>query len=336
MSLNLYLNEAKDPEKALAISAANPLESRMKELVFGETHATNIYIVDGVGTYSSASGAVSSTVKVGIGIPGGRPTEGTFTLSGEIDDDPFTTAALNYNATAAQIQAALEGVTGIVPGDVEVTGEFPAWQVEFIGNLENTAIQLMTGDGDLLFPISDVNVSRVQAGGGGQNEVQFINVKTRTAWLNSSWSRFAGPPAGWAGALSPNGLGVFQMFGGRSSIQAVLEIRVTDASGNPRSYGYLPFKLLQTLIPPSSLTTPAENTTQGQAAIASGTDIVTVTGLALSLTPSAIIFTMVKPNGGLNLFASLVDGSLTADGFVAHLSGNTDNANYKLGYTLIF
>ncbi|MFH9425957.1 hypothetical protein [Streptomyces sp. NPDC017529] len=48
----------------------------------------------------------------------GGPTGGTFTItwSGQ------TTAALAYNATAAQVQSALEALSNIAPGDVTVTG----------------------------------------------------------------------------------------------------------------------------------------------------------------------------------------------------------------------
>ncbi len=48
----------------------------------------------------------------------GGPTGGTFTItwSGQ------TTAALAYNATAAQVQTALEALSNIAPGDVVVTG----------------------------------------------------------------------------------------------------------------------------------------------------------------------------------------------------------------------
>ncbi|MFF1298150.1 MULTISPECIES: hypothetical protein [unclassified Streptomyces] len=48
----------------------------------------------------------------------GSPTGGTFTItwSGQ------TTTALAYNATAAQVQAALEALSNIAPGDVVVTG----------------------------------------------------------------------------------------------------------------------------------------------------------------------------------------------------------------------
>ncbi|WP_060888534.1 hypothetical protein [Streptomyces scabiei] len=48
----------------------------------------------------------------------GAPTGGTFTItwSGQ------TTAAIAYNATAAQVQTALEALSNIAPGDVVVTG----------------------------------------------------------------------------------------------------------------------------------------------------------------------------------------------------------------------
>jgi hypothetical protein len=49
----------------------------------------------------------------------GAPTGGTFTItwSGQ------TTAAIAYNATAAEVQAALEALSNIAPGDVVVTGD---------------------------------------------------------------------------------------------------------------------------------------------------------------------------------------------------------------------
>jgi hypothetical protein len=60
--------------------------------------------------------AVTNEVQT-VTITGG-PTGGTFTLtwSGQ------TTAAIAYNATAAAVQAALEALSNIAPGDVVVTG----------------------------------------------------------------------------------------------------------------------------------------------------------------------------------------------------------------------
>jgi hypothetical protein len=63
----------------------------------------------------------------------GSPTGGTWTLNGS--------AAIAYNATAAQVQTALEGVHGA--GNVSViggTGPDTSWQVEYIGALANTHV----------------------------------------------------------------------------------------------------------------------------------------------------------------------------------------------------
>ncbi|MGW2384414.1 hypothetical protein [Streptomyces sp. NPDC001658] len=48
----------------------------------------------------------------------GAPTGGTFTITW----NGQTTAAIAYNATAAQVQTALEALSNIAPGDVAVTG----------------------------------------------------------------------------------------------------------------------------------------------------------------------------------------------------------------------
>ena len=78
-----------------------------------------------------------------LSITGGTPTTGTFklTLNGE------TTAALAYNATAADIQSALEALSGVNAGDVIVSGTNLAAgdiTVQFAGNLAETDIDKMS------------------------------------------------------------------------------------------------------------------------------------------------------------------------------------------------
>ncbi len=60
--------------------------------------------------------AVSNEVQT-LTVTGG-PTGGTFTITW----NGQTTASIPYNATAAQVQTALEGLSNIAPGDVVVTG----------------------------------------------------------------------------------------------------------------------------------------------------------------------------------------------------------------------
>jgi hypothetical protein len=70
----------------------------------------------------------------------GIPTGGTFTLtySGQ------TTAAIAWNADAAAVQAALEALSNLAPGDVHVGGANPAFVVEFGGSLEGTDVAALT------------------------------------------------------------------------------------------------------------------------------------------------------------------------------------------------
>ena len=74
---------------------------------------------------------------------------------------------------------------------------------------------------------------------------------------------------------------------------------------------------------------------RGTQAIASGADSVTVTGLALPSVPAQVLVTTRKLTGGLNLFATVRDDSITTGGFTVDLSAATDATTYKLDYLAI-
>jgi hypothetical protein len=74
---------------------------------------------------------------------------------------------------------------------------------------------------------------------------------------------------------------------------------------------------------------------RGTLALGSGVDSVAVTGLGLASVPAQVLVTVRKLTGGLNLFATVRDDSITAGGFTADLSAATDAATYKLDYLVI-
>jgi Major tropism determinant N-terminal domain len=74
---------------------------------------------------------------------------------------------------------------------------------------------------------------------------------------------------------------------------------------------------------------------RGTQAIASGVDSVTVSGLGLAAVPGQVLVTVRKLTGGLNLFATVRDDSITTGGFTVDLSAATDAATYKLDYLAI-
>ncbi|MFI0156221.1 hypothetical protein [Streptomyces lydicus] len=93
------------------------------------------------GLYAPYAGPTSETQTVTIS---GSPTGGTFTLtfSGQ------TTSAIAYNATAATVQAALEALSNVAPGDVTVTGNAGGpYTVVFGGAYLSDDVAQMTASG---------------------------------------------------------------------------------------------------------------------------------------------------------------------------------------------
>lgn len=79
---------------------------------------------------------------------------------------------------------------------------------------------------------------------------------------------------------------------------------------------------------------PAESSIGGTVALGNNVENGTVTGLALTSTPSAVALTVQSPSGGQVLWAELV-GAPTTDGFAWQLNGITDLTTYKLHYLII-
>lgn len=104
-----------------------------------------------------------------LAVTGGPPEGGTFTLtfSGQ------TTAAIPFNATAAQVAAALSALSNIGPGNVTATGgPFPgtAIVVEFVGAMRGANQPQMTAADTFTKALGDpgdVTVTTLQEGSGG-------------------------------------------------------------------------------------------------------------------------------------------------------------------------
>jgi hypothetical protein len=140
------------------------------------THYPNGYFPSGLplgkitssGMYGPYAGRTSEVQAVTIT---GTPTGGTFTLTvaGE------TTAGIVYNATAAQVKAALDGLANINAGDVTVSGtQLPGGTVSvtFGGQFAGDNVPQMTaGSGSLTGGSSPTaNVSTTTGGAGGASD----------------------------------------------------------------------------------------------------------------------------------------------------------------------
>jgi len=83
------------------------------------------------------------------------------------------------------------------------------------------------------------------------------------------------------------------------------------------------------------LSTKVPKIYSGTTSIANASNSGTITGLGITaFMPTRAIPVVRAPVGGLSIFASVVDGTVTQDGFSYILSSLTDSANYKLDFTM--
>jgi hypothetical protein len=124
-------------------------------LALGRITATGLY-----GPYAGRANEVQTITITGA------PTGGTFTLTW----DGETTAAIAYNASAATVQAALEALSNINPGDVTCAGgALPATPVTvtFKGRYQGQNVPQMTANSGSLTGGSSPTVTPSTTTGGG-------------------------------------------------------------------------------------------------------------------------------------------------------------------------
>jgi hypothetical protein len=155
-------------------------------------------------------------------------------------------------------------------------------------------------------------------------------------WINSSWTPITN---GWNGTLVANDAAFAALFTslGSNPISMELDFRITDSAGRPITYANPIISLYNSGVVGVVTTPPTIGPSRdGLYSIPNGVDSGTVSSLALPLTPRRVYVSVRKPAGGYNIFACVVDGTLTTDGFQFNLSGQTDSTGYRLEYLILF
>jgi hypothetical protein len=135
-------------------TAYQPMRRLKSGLPLGRITASGLYA-----PYAAATNEVQTVTITG------SPTGGTFTLT----FNSQTTPAIAYNATAAQVQTALEALSNIDPGDVSVTaGPLPgtAVTVTFGGQYLGDNVAQMSATGSLTGGSSPAVAVATTTGGG--------------------------------------------------------------------------------------------------------------------------------------------------------------------------
>lgn len=114
--------------------------------------------------------SVSEIQHINLGIP----TGGTFTLT----LDAKTTAAIAFDATIGDVEAALEALGNVAPGDIDVTGAPGQYVLIFrsTGAYADSDVSQVTVGGGNLIGGSGATAATIRPGGGQVDEVQHVRV----------------------------------------------------------------------------------------------------------------------------------------------------------------
>ena len=233
------------------------------ELVLGDSRSYDLYFVDGQGNYVSWSGNASYIPELAIGACG-YPTGGTFTLT----FGSQTTSALAWNATASQVQTALQALSSIGSGNCTVTGQGPNYfVVTFVGALAAAPQALITVNFSNLTPASNCNVFTLVAGTASPpvNAVQVLNFAINPISFSNSFTTITN---GWTGQLSTATVAALAAFAAAgASLSETFQVSVLNPSGISTTYVKASVTIECTIINPTAYAGTNQPTLATQAAL---------------------------------------------------------------------
>ena len=158
------------------------------------------------------------------------------------------TTDLTYNATAAQVESALEATEALTGVSVTKNGSAPVWVIEWddVG-----AVSALIGGADSLSPSSACVVSELQAGSASARERQLVRLTRQPYALQTTWDTVTD---GWTARLDCNTRGLLELLDGAASANSTLELQLVDADGNIRTVGQVQCLVRNEAIDPNSTT----------------------------------------------------------------------------------
>lgn len=159
----------------------------------GDLPKLEIFFIEqtGLGAYprQEVTGLGTPGIKVALGEIDASPTSGHFTIS----FGGNTSAALDYNVTAAKMDTELNKLNSIQSaGGVTVAKVGDNYAIKFVTNGNRG---LFTGDPSALIPLSTVGISVLQEGDVSRPEILLVHLQQTVAALATSFSAIAASTA---------------------------------------------------------------------------------------------------------------------------------------------
>jgi len=178
MAKDLFIN-TDQPDRSVAIALGNGSageaqgQGSFPKLAYGDKFSFNLYYIKNDATYDARSGAAGTDPEIRIFDTSRVPTGGTFTIT----DGTDTTSALDYDASATDVQTALNALnTNTGPDGITVTViKYGTGQYQITGDSAG-AISALTVDASAITPQSSAQSYEITAGDSSTAEVQVISI----------------------------------------------------------------------------------------------------------------------------------------------------------------
>ena len=202
------------------------------KFVTADQLSLKLYVADGAGGYVDLS--AFPTIRVGIGNLDQAPTAGT------CDFSETGSASVAYDASASDMQTAMDTVTGTTTA-VSKHGS-NAWVVKFTANGART---LPTVDASGLTPDCNANVSRLVTGDGSTKEEWLVRFFQSPFAYCDTWTDISN---GKQGQLNLGTENLFVALGSNSSVSAFFEVELTDTDGNVSTIAQVPVTVTEQVL----------------------------------------------------------------------------------------
>lgn len=228
----LYFDRSAQPHQSL-VSSELGQSAPQPQFVYGDNNPVQVFLADGLGGFDADSGTGGVTLKMGIVTPGSKPTGGTYKLQYNAGTK---SAAIDYNASAATIETALDAIAGV---SVAVTGSFPCYEIEWDSTGAQDDITAATGasDDNALTPDGAISVSKLVDGDGSNKEKWLLEIRRAPHAMQSTWTQITN---GWSGDFDMRTRGICELLGTSTTVATTLEVEITDTSGKIYTVAQVP------------------------------------------------------------------------------------------------
>ena len=213
------------PNRRLVASPTSSLPAVLPPCYQGDTLNCQLRFLDTTQSPAADIDYSAASVTVGVGVVGGRPASGTFTVTDTSATQ--TTSPLPYNSTAQQVQTAIQASLTTNWSEASVSG---ARGGPFtIQNGQNGSLTALFGTASM-WPLSAVSINRLQAGSSSLPEMQTLSLLTLPVALQNTWTASQNPDV-LSGQLALNTAAIEEAMGSNASLGASISIKVVPAGG---------------------------------------------------------------------------------------------------------